>query len=98
MDPRVPVEQLLNINYTDAVIARNAGGRIKAGLRDLLILDTLSGGQVIKEVVVIHHTDCGCTHISDDVINQRLKEWYPGAEKDVSDIWFGTFGAGDVET
>jgi carbonic anhydrase len=40
----------------DAIIVRNAGGRIKNNINDLLFFDTFSQGQTLKDIVIIHHT------------------------------------------
>ena len=42
--------------------------------------------------------DCGCTHTSDDKVQQALKETFPGNEKEIENFYVGAFGAGDLET
>lgn len=34
---------------------RNPGGRITTGLQSLLFVDTLTGGQALKDIVIVHH-------------------------------------------
>lgn len=67
----------------------NAGGRIDADtLRTLIVLDNVIG---IKTVMVVHHTDCGLTHITDEKIRMQLKEKNPEMEGEVEKLtgWFG---------
>jgi carbonic anhydrase len=40
----------------EATIVRNAGGRVKSSITDLLFIETFTQGQAVKEVIVIHHT------------------------------------------
>jgi hypothetical protein len=42
--------------------------------------------------------DCGFTHITDGAVKQKLKEAYPGSEKEIDGLWFDTYGSGDTET
>ena len=57
MDPRLQPEVFLGLQPGDANVIRNAGGRLDPGaLRSLIISQRLLG---TREVVVIHHTECG---------------------------------------
>ena len=44
-----------------------------------MVLDNVKG---IRSVMVVHHTDCGLTHITDDGIREKLRGRHPeqGAE------------------
>lgn len=57
MDARLHPEKFLGLEVGDAHVIRNAGGRASQdAIRSLAISQQLLG---TREVVVIHHTDCG---------------------------------------
>ncbi|PMD65000.1 carbonic anhydrase [Hyaloscypha bicolor E] len=95
IDPRVPVEKFLGIQTAEAIIVRNAGGRIKNNINDLVFFDTFSQGQTLKNIIIIHHTDCGYTHNSDEAIKATLKASNPQHAHDIDRLYFGTYGSGD---
>lgn len=64
MDARLNVYGLLGLQEGDAHVIRNAGGVVTAGdLRSLAISQRLLG---TKEIILIHHTDCGMLTFTDD--------------------------------
>jgi carbonic anhydrase len=64
MDARLNPYGLLGLSEGDAHIIRNAGGVITADeLRSLAISQRLLG---TKEIILIHHTDCGMLTFTDD--------------------------------
>ncbi|KAL1905115.1 hypothetical protein Sste5344_009166 [Sporothrix stenoceras] len=68
-------------------VHRNAGGNIRAALRDINIVDTLFN---LREICIIHHTDCGITHVTDEGVRDHIKantdkEHWP--EIDNLDVW-----------
>src|SRR3989304_2720953 len=57
MDARLDVHKILGIREGDAHVIRNAGGvATDDAIRSLVISQRLLG---TKEIVLIHHTDCG---------------------------------------
>jgi carbonic anhydrase len=72
LDARVDPAHLLGLELGDAVVLRNAGGRITpAVLRDLAVLGFLAGrlpgnAAAQLELAIIHHTDCGAAQLSPD--------------------------------
>jgi carbonic anhydrase len=56
--------------FAEVIVHRNAGGNVRYALRDIEILDTLF---VLDELVIIHHTDCGTLHFTDDQIREAIK-------------------------
>jgi carbonic anhydrase len=50
-------------NAIDFKVIRNAGGRASEALRSVIISQQLLG---TKEIVVIHHTDCGMLTFSNE--------------------------------
>jgi len=70
MDARLDVAKAIGLEEGDAHVIRNAGGRISDALRSLIISQTLLG---TKEVIIIHHTDCGMLTFTDADIRQQLR-------------------------
>lgn len=57
MDSRLHVAQALGLALGDAHILRNAGGRITDDMLRSLVISQQQLGT--REIVVLHHTDCG---------------------------------------
>ena len=71
MDARLDPAELLDLENGDAHVIRNAGGVITdEEIRSLAISQHLLG---TEEVVLIHHTDCGLTKITDEEFAQKLE-------------------------
>lgn len=71
MDARIDPARALGLEEGDVHVIRNAGGRAKDALRSLAISQELLG---TREIVVIHHTDCGMLTFTNDVIRDRLAD------------------------
>ena len=69
MDARIDPAKALGLEEGDAHVIRNAGGLAAEAIRSLAISQELLG---TREIVVIHHTDCGMLTFTDDVIRERL--------------------------
>jgi carbonic anhydrase len=64
MDARINVYGVLGLNDGEAHVIRNAGGVITEDeIRSLAISQRLLG---TKEIILIHHTDCGMLTFTDD--------------------------------
>ena len=82
LDARVDPAHLFGLALGDAVVMRNAGGRITpAVMGDLGILGVLSAafsppGTSLRqpELVVIHHTDCGMSRLTNPAIRGQVAE------------------------
>lgn len=86
MDARLHPESFLGIPLGGAHVVRNAGGRASEdAIRSLVVSSRLLG---TREVVVIHHTDCGMLGLRDAELRSRLTE-ETGA--DASDLDFLPF-------
>ncbi|MBW3659101.1 MAG: carbonic anhydrase [Actinobacteria bacterium] len=73
LDARVDPVHLFGLAPGDAVVLRNAGGRVdEAVLRDVSLLRVFtaaaSGGSRSPELVVVHHTDCGTARLGDPTV------------------------------
>src|SRR5919204_1266146 len=71
MDARLDPARFLGLQEGDAHVIRNAGGRATDAIRSLVISQQLLG---TREVVVIHHTDCGMLTFTDDQLRQKVRD------------------------
>jgi carbonic anhydrase len=72
MDARLDVYRMLGISEGEAHVFRNAGGVITDdGIRSLAISQRLLG---TKEIIVIHHTDCGMLTFTDDEFKRAIQD------------------------
>ncbi len=72
MDARIDPAKALGLREGDAHVIRNAGGRASDdALRSLAISHELLG---TREVVVIHHTDCGMLTFTNEQLRHRLQD------------------------
>jgi carbonic anhydrase len=72
MDARLTVEKVLGLNTGDAHVIRNAGGIFtEDALRSVLISHYLLG---TKELMFIHHTDCGMLTFKDEDLAAKLRQ------------------------
>jgi carbonic anhydrase len=92
MDARLNPYGMLGLHEGDAHVIRNAGGVITDDvIRSLLISQRLLG---TREIVLIHHTDCGMLTFHDDDLKATIEadtglrppfalEAFPDLDKDV---------------
>ncbi|MEV6322133.1 carbonic anhydrase [Nocardia sp. NPDC051787] len=72
MDARLNVYGALGLAEGEAHIIRNAGGVVTADeIRSLAISQRLLG---TKEIILIHHTDCGMLTFTDDALKAAIQE------------------------
>ncbi|KZS54399.1 beta-class carbonic anhydrase [Mycobacterium ostraviense] len=72
MDARLDVYRLLGINEGEAHVIRNAGGvATDDAIRSLAISQRLLG---TREIMLIHHTDCGMLTFTDDEFKRAIHE------------------------
>ena len=72
MDARLDLHKILGLEEGDAHVIRNAGGVITDDeIRSLAISQRLLG---TREVILIHHTDCGMLTFTDDELKQQIHE------------------------
>jgi carbonic anhydrase len=89
MDARLNPYGLLGLAEGDAHVIRNAGGVVTADqLRSLAISQRLLG---TREIVLIHHTDCGMLTFTDDAFKNDIQ-----AETGIKPAWSAE-AFGDVE-
>jgi len=92
MDARLDVHKILGLHEGEAHVIRNAGGvATDDAIRSLTISQRLLG---TKEIILIHHTDCGMVTFKDDDVKGKIEaevgirpafalEAFPDAEGDV---------------
>jgi len=71
MDARLDPARVLGLEEGDAHVIRNAGGRARDAIRSLVISQQLLG---TREVVVVHHTDCGMLTFTDDDLKRKIRQ------------------------
>jgi len=71
MDARLDVHRALGLEEGEVHVIRNAGGVVTDDvIRSLLISQRLLG---TREVLVIHHTNCGMLTFSDDGLKRQIE-------------------------
>ena len=71
MDARLDVHKILGLQEGDAHVIRNAGGvATDDAIRSLAISQRLLG---TKEIILIHHTDCGMQTFKDDDLKKQIE-------------------------
>ena len=71
MDARLDLHELLGLDEGDAHVIRNAGGAItEDAIRSLVISQRLLG---TREIILIHHTDCGMLTFTDDGLKRDIQ-------------------------
>ncbi len=71
MDARLDPAKFLGLEEGDAHVIRNAGGRAADAIRSLVISQQLLG---TREILVIHHTDCGMLTFTEEQLHQKLHD------------------------
>lgn len=79
LDARVDPAHLFDLGLGDALVIRNAGGRVHPSvLTDLAVVNVLAGlpdgKPTTQELVIVHHTDCGMSRFADPTARQALAE------------------------
>src|ERR1041384_6981010 len=72
MDARLNVYAILGLAEGESHVIRNAGGVVTDDeIRSLAISQRLLG---TKEIILIHHTDCGMLTFTDDGFKQQIQD------------------------
>jgi len=72
MDARLNVYAILGLGDGESHVIRNAGGVITEDeIRSLAISQRLLG---TKEIILIHHTDCGMVTFTDDAFKKSIED------------------------
>ena len=72
MDARLDVYRILGLKEGEAHVIRNAGGVVTDDeIRSLAISQRLLG---TREIILIHHTDCGMVTFTDDQFKRSIQD------------------------
>ena len=72
MDARLDTHKLLGLEVGDAHVIRNAGGVVSDDvIRSLVISQRFLG---TREIMLIHHTDCGMLGFRDDDVKDAIEQ------------------------
>jgi carbonic anhydrase len=72
MDARINVYAVLGLTEGEAHVIRNAGGVVTDDvIRSLAISQRLLG---TREIILIHHTDCGMLTFTDDAFKRAIQD------------------------
>lgn len=72
MDARLHPGEYLGLQAGDAHVITNAGGRASDDvIRSLLVSSRVLGA---REVMVVHHTDCGMNKYTDDGLREKFRD------------------------
>ncbi|TRX94647.1 hypothetical protein FHL15_004419 [Xylaria flabelliformis] len=84
IDPRVEPEKFLGLTGGDDVLlVRTASGTPARNIRDIAQIDSLLG---LTEIIIIKHTDCGTTYITDDQVRDHVVKHNPDLAGKVADF------------
>ncbi|KAI3325321.1 carbonic anhydrase [Xylariaceae sp. AK1471] len=87
-DGRINPLALFDLKLTDAIVVRNAGCGMPRMISDLIFLDQFTG---LKEILIISHTDCGLTHVTDHSVRQGIKKNITGHDEEIDGLYVGAF-------
>ena len=72
MDSRMDIFTILGLKDGEAHIIRNAGGVITDDvIRSLCLSQRFMG---TREILLMHHTDCGLQHVSEDTFKDEIEK------------------------
>jgi carbonic anhydrase len=79
LDPRVDPSHFLGLSLSDAMVIRNAGGRVSPEvINDVAFIGQLAESILpdgpLFEIAVIHHTQCGTGALADDTFRRRYAQ------------------------
>jgi carbonic anhydrase len=88
IDPRTDPAHFLGLELSDALVLRNAGGRVTPEvIDDVAFIAQLAEGAIAEgplfEVAVVHHTQCGTGALVDDDFRRRYAERIGADEADL---------------
>lgn len=90
LDPRVDPAHFLGLGLSDAMVVRNAGGRVTPEVvGDVAFISQIAENVIphgpLFEVAVIHHTQCGTGALADDDFRRRYAERIGAEESTLRD-------------
>lgn len=92
LDPRVDPARIFGLQIGDAVVMRNAGGRVTGDvMSSLAIVGYLAssasvGSTTMPEMVIMHHTDCGMAKLASTEAQQALAQPLGRSHADIAEM------------
>lgn len=91
IDPRVDPAHFLDLDLSEAIVARNVGGRVTAQMIDDVafigqIVETVIPDGPLFEVAVIHHTQCGAAALADEGFRRSYADRIGAKESSLREI------------
>ena len=79
LDPRTDPAHFLHLALSDAIVIRNAGGRVTPEvINDIALISQLAENVLphgpLFEIAVIHHTQCGTSALADDTFRHHYAQ------------------------
>ncbi|TBU43129.1 carbonic anhydrase [Dichomitus squalens] len=97
VDPRVSPDQFFGLKLGDAIVIRNTGGRVESALKEIAVLDSLLGHDTLKQLLIVHHTDCGASHFKDAAVKAEIAARHPEKKAEIETWYTGSFGGRSTE-
>jgi carbonic anhydrase len=90
LDPRTDPAHFLGLELSDAMVVRNAGGRVTPEvIEDIAFIGQIAENVLpngpLFEVAVIHHNQCGTGALADDTFRRRYAERIGAEERSLRD-------------
>ena len=90
LDPRVDPAHFLGLGLGDAMVVRNAGGRVTPEvIDDVALIGQFAENAIpegpLFEVAVVHHTQCGTGALSDEEFRRRYADRIGADASDLAD-------------
>lgn len=82
-----------NLERIEATVVRTAGGRIHPALSTLYVLAAVGNEGKKGLIIVVHHTDCGLCHTSDEDIKESLRRRLAGEGEEIEAVERMRFGS-----
>lgn len=70
LDSRCNPYIIFGLAVGDALVMRNPGGRVWSALPDIVALDSRFD---ISQLVLLQHSDCGTSHLTEQLVDERIK-------------------------
>ncbi|MCJ1391746.1 hypothetical protein MMC18_004611 [Xylographa bjoerkii] len=94
LDPRLEPERMFDLHKGEASVIRNVAGRAKSALTEVMAITELAP---IKDIMLVHHSDCGATHFTEESMKKLVAARVSGHDEELQSMYFGEIVGGDIE-
>ncbi|KAF7310388.1 Carbonic anhydrase [Mycena chlorophos] len=70
LDPRIQPYEQMGLQFGECGVLRNAGGTAPNALPNIIVAQNFG----LRDIAIVHHTDCGLTHITHQLIRDAVQE------------------------